>query len=104
MSTRQIPHRPWYCPDTLVDDYALVLRERGNGDFGMLRTLKIIRSILVIAAVSAIALYCLYLGADPTLVALLALPSLAAYAGAEAIDYGALVQAYKEASKERGDG
>ena len=96
MTVAQSRLRPWYCIDDLVEDYKVVL-ERGNGDFRMLRTLKIFRSIIVIVAVSTVALYCLYLGADPTLVALLALPSLAAYAGAEAIDYGALVQAYREA-------
>ena len=93
--------RPWYCPDTLVDEYSLAL-QAGNGDFRMLRTLKIIRSIIVIVAVSCISLYSLYLGADPSLVVILALPSLGAYAGIEAIDYTALVQAYREAKRDHG--
>ncbi len=95
--------RPWYAPDALVNDYTAVF-ERGDGELTMLRRLKLIRSIVVIVAVSAISLYALYLGANPTLVAILSLPSLAAYAGVEAIDYGALLQAYKEAQLERGDG
>ena len=62
----------------------------------MLKALKILRSILVISATGTIALYALYLGADPTIVVMLALPALAAYAGAEAVDYMSLIQAYRE--------
>ena len=102
-STHRHPvNRPWYAHVRLTDEYCSAI-ERGDGDFEMLRTLKLIRSILVIVAVSTVSLYALYLGADPTVVALLALPSLAAYAGAEAIDYGALLQAYRESTTERGD-
>lgn len=93
--------RPWYCHDGLVDEYVEVAK--GDGDFRMLKTLKIIRSILVIVAISSISLYALYLGADPTVVAAFSLPSLAAYAGAEAADYAALVQGFLEASTDNND-
>ena len=104
MSTRTTP-RPWYCIDGLVDEYRDVASEKGDGDLRMLKTLKIIRSILVIAAISSISLYALYLGAEPTVVAAVSLPSLAAYAGVEAADYAALVQGFLEAKSEteRGD-
>ncbi|MGQ3723531.1 hypothetical protein [Natrialba aegyptia] len=87
--------------DALVDEYRDVAKD-GDGDLRMLKTLKIIRSILVIVAMSAIALYALYLGADPTLVAAICVPALAAI-GSEAIDYAALVQGYLEARDNRGD-
>lgn len=95
MSTTQT--RPWYALDALVDDYATVVG-RGS-ELTMIKRLKLVRSIVVIVGVSAISLYALFLGANPTLVAVLSLPSLATYAGVEAIDYGALLQAYKEAQQ-----
>ncbi|SNZ18151.1 hypothetical protein SAMN06269185_3262 [Natronoarchaeum philippinense] len=92
------PSRPWYCVDRLVDEYVrIAVSQDGGNDLRMLKALKIVRSILVIAAIGTISIYALYLGADPTLVAGLSLPSLAAYAGVEAADYGALVQGFREA-------
>lgn len=100
MSTPQhySSRRPWYCVDGLVDEYIEVAR--GDGDLKMLKTLKIIRSIFVIVAISAISLYALYLGADPTLVAAISLPSLAAYAGVETVDYLALLRGFFEAKQQ----
>lgn len=123
MSTKQNPNpRPWYCSSQLVDAHRSAL-ETGvmenswvpdvitdrlqlsvGGDLKMLRALKTIRSIFVIATIGAISLYTLYLGADPTLVAMLSLPGLAAYAGIEAADYAALVQAYREVKQDTDDG
>lgn len=102
MNTTHSPRR-WYVLDQATDEYAAAL-EKGDGDFGMLKSLKVIKSILFIVAISAISLYALYLGADPTMVALISIPSLAGYAGVEIIDYAALAQAYREVKvEEKGD-
>ena len=44
--------RPWFCIDGAVENYHTVLKD--GGDLEMLKTLKIIRSILVIAVTAAI--------------------------------------------------
>ena len=99
MSTKIRP-RPWYCLESAVDDYQTVLRN--GGDLRMLKALKILRSILVIATIGAIGLYALYRGGNPTIIALVVLPPLAAYAGVEAADYAALMQAYQEVKNQSG--
>lgn len=87
--------RQWYHVGGLVDDYQDAL-ETGDGELKMLKALTVLRSILVIVAISAISAYALFLGADPTTVAVLALPSIAVYGGVEVADYAALIQAYRE--------
>lgn len=91
--------RPWYCIDQLTNEYREAAVGVDEGDFRMIKTLKIVRSIIVIVAISTISLYTLYLGADPSLVAAFSLPSLAGYAGAEAADYAALVRGFLEAKQ-----
>jgi len=102
MTTTQRPdrRRPWYCNDALVEDYRVVAAN--GGDFSMLRTLKIVRSIIVnlgIIGVTLVAL--LYTGADATLVSAIGLITLGAFNGVEVADYAALAQAFTEVRREQ---
>lgn len=87
--------RPWYCRDKAVDEYKTTLAEDGEA-LPMLKTLKIIRAIIVNVGIIAIGLYAIRLGGDPTVLGLAALGVLGAYNGLEMGDYMALLQAYKE--------
>ena len=78
----------------MVDDWKTV--ERQGGDLKMLKALKILRAIIVNIGVSAIALFALSSGGDPTVIPTLALIILGAYNGVEYSDYQALVQAIAE--------
>lgn len=91
-------HRPWYVLDGAVDEHRAALRE--GGDLRMLKTLKLLKSIVVIVTIGAVSLYGLYLGADPTIISSIALAGLIGYGTFEGIDYGALLQAYREAQQE----
>lgn len=89
------PKRPWYVLDRLADEYKRVLRNGGN--FRMLRTLKIVRSIIVnlgIIGVTIVAL--LQTDVDATLVATVAVLTLGLYNGVDIADYAALAQAFAE--------
>jgi hypothetical protein len=97
---RPATSRPWYCNDALVEDYRVVAAN--GGDFAMLRTLKILRSIIVnlgIIGVTLVAL--LYTGADATLVSAIGLITLGAFNGVEVADYAALAQAFTEVRREQ---
>jgi len=100
MSTRQ-PPRPWYCIDALVDDYCAIAK--GGGDLTMLKTLKILRSIVVNTAIISITLYALYIGADATIVSAIGLVTLGIYNGVEVADYAALAQAFSETKQRQED-
>mgnify|MGYP000075916636 CR=1 FL=1 len=92
--------RPWYCNDRLTDDYRTVA-ERG-GDLRMLKTLKILRSIIVnlgIIGITTAALF--YTGADATIVTVLGLVTLGLFNGVEVADYAALAQAFSEVKTEQ---
>lgn len=102
MTVRQRDPRPWYCIDSLVDDYARIHAD--GGDLRMLKSLKITRAIVVNIGIIAITLYALIEGAEATIVGGIGLVSLAAYNGVEIADYGALVQALAEASAEESNG
>ena len=94
--------RPWYCIDSLVDDYRTVAEN--GGDLDMLKTLKIVRSIIVnIGIIGITAVSLLYTGADPTWVSIIGLVTLGAYNGVEVADYAALAQAFAEAKQEQQD-
>jgi hypothetical protein len=93
--------RPWYCNDRLTDDYVRVHAE--GGDLMMLKSLKILRAIVVNIGIVAIAMYALLEGADATIIGGIGLFSLAAYNGVEIADYGALTQAIVEVSQESDD-
>ena len=87
--------RPWYCRDDVVDEYRQTLTRDGQR-LPMLKTLKILRAIVVNLGVIGIALYAILRGGDPTLLGSLAVATLGLYNGLELSDYAALLQAYKE--------
>ncbi|UIP00347.1 hypothetical protein Hbl1158_02960 [Halobaculum sp. CBA1158] len=93
MSTQQTP-RPWFIPTGLIDDYKRGLTT--GGELQMLKTLKIVRAIIVNVGLAAVALYALFLGAEPTLIGALGLIVFAGYNGLEYADLRALAQAYSE--------
>lgn len=94
MSDRHLA-RPWYCRDDIVDEYKITLREDGE-QLPMIKTLKIIRAIIVNVGLFAGWLYALYLGGDPTIITIAALAVVGAYNGLELGDYLALLQAVQE--------
>lgn len=99
MSTPNTCSRPWYCRDDLVEDYKTV--GRNGGDLQMMKAAKWLRSMIVNVGIIGIAFYALSLdGVNVTVVAGLALTSLAAYNGVEIADYQALAQAIVEMSQE----
>lgn len=84
----------------LVDDYRNVARR--GGDFQMLKTLKIIRSIIVNLGIISVSLYGLaYTAADPTWLSVLTIVTLGLFNGVEAADYMALVEAFAQAKSEK---
>lgn len=95
MSTTQPRRRPWYTSDRLVEDWLVV--EGEGGDLKMLKSLKILRSIVVNLGIIAIASLALFYGGDPHLFGTLGLLTLAAYNGIEVLDYISLLQAIAEA-------
>lgn len=94
--------RPWYCSDRLVDDWRTV--ERSGGDLKMLKSLKIVRSLVVNLGIIGITLVALYLGGDVTILGSLGLFVLGAYNGVEVLDYLSLAQAIVEVKQESDGG
>jgi len=92
--------RPWYCRDSAVDEYRSTISEDGDR-LPMLKTLKILRAIIVNIGVIGIAFYAILSGGDPTFLGGLGLGVLGLYNGLELSDYAALLQAYKEAQNEQ---
>lgn len=91
--------RPWYISDRACDEYRQVARD--DGEFRMLKSLKILRSIIVNVGIIAIGIYSISLGGDPTIVGTLALLVIGGYNGLEFSDYLALVRAYNEVQNEK---
>jgi len=97
------PSRPWFCHDRLTDDYVTVA-ERG-GDLRMLKTLKILRSIIVNLGIIGVTMSALlYTGADSTIVSTIGIATLGLYNGVEVADYAALAQAFAEVKQEQSGG
>jgi len=91
--------RPWYCVDGLVDDYRTIADSGGN--LRMLKTLKILRSIIVNVGIISVTLFALIeTSADPTWIAALGIATLGLYNGVEVADYAALAQAFVEAKRD----
>jgi len=68
----------------------------------MLKTLKVVRSIIVNAGIIAVTLFSLLeTAADPTIVTVLGLVTLGLYNGVEVADYAALAQAFSEAKADQ---
>lgn len=87
--------RPWWVLDDACDEYVKAL-SRSDDEFAMIKTLKIIRQIIVNLGLVAISLYSISLGGDPTIIGFSALAVLGGYNGLEFSDYMALLQAYQE--------
>lgn len=86
--------RPWYINDHACDEYRTTLTDGGR--LPMLKTLKLIRSIIVNLGLISLALLAVANGGQPTIIGVLGLLVLGAYNGLEFSDYLALVQAYEE--------
>jgi|APHM01.1.fsa_nt_gi hypothetical protein len=99
--TRADP-RPWYCHSRLTDDYIKIANS--GGDLRMLKTLKIVRSIIVNLGIIGVSAYSLLEGADPTWVGIVGIVTLGLYNGVEVADYAALAQAFVEAKDSNNDG
>ena len=93
--------RPRFCIDALVDEYLTV--HNSGCDLRMIKTLKILRAIVVNVGIIVIALYAFKLKADPTVIGSIALTVLGGYNGVELLDYQALAQALVEASGDTGE-
>jgi len=94
--------RPWYCLDGLVDDYRAIADS--GGDLRMLKSLKIVRSIIVNLGIIMVTMFALLeTGADPTWIAILGIVTLGLYNGVEVADYAALAQAFSEAKSADND-
>jgi len=91
--------RPWYCSDEIVEEYRTTLTDGER--LPMLKTLKIVRAILVNAGIISVSLYALYLGGDPTWIAAMFFFLIGGYNGVEYADYAALMQAYQEVQNEQ---
>jgi hypothetical protein len=93
--------RPWYCNDRLCDEYVTV--HRNGGDLRMLKSLKVVRAIVVNLCIAGITYLALMQGADATTIGGIGLASIATYNGIEIGDYLALAQAVAEVKTEQGD-
>lgn len=91
----QPQRRPWYCREGVVEEYKQTLTVGGE-DLPMLKTLKILRSIIVNVGIIGIGGYSIAEGAAPLLIGLVALVTLGLYNGLEISDYAAMLQAYRE--------
>jgi hypothetical protein len=94
--------RPWYCIDSLTADYRRVAIE--GGDLKMLKTLKVLRSIIVNLGIIGVAFTALFhTAANGTYVSVIAIVTLGLYNGVEVADYAALAQAFAEVQQEQND-
>jgi len=91
--------RPWYCSDRLTDDWLTI--ESEGGDLKMLKSLKIVRSIVVNIAIAAISLMAISHGGDVHIFGGVGLAALIAYNGIEVYDYASLLQAIAEAQEQQ---
>ena len=99
MSDAHPRQRPWYTSDRLTDDWLTIQAE--GGDLKMLKSLKILRSIVVNIGIIAITSLALYYGGDPHVFGTLGLLTLAAFNGIEVLDYVSLLQAIAEAQDQQ---
>jgi len=92
--------RPWYCSDRLTDDWRAVLDGEG-GDLKMLKSLKIVRSIVVNIGIILISAMAIYYGGDVHVFGGFGLTTLIAYNGIEVVDYASFLQAITEAQEQQ---
>lgn len=103
MSTRTARHdcqRPWYCPDSLVEDYLEFAND--GGDLQMLKRVRAIESLIVNIGIIAITLAALHFGEANSYVVSTAIVTLGLLNGLIAADYRALAQAIVEFSQAYG--
>jgi hypothetical protein len=93
---------PWYLRESQISEYKKTLSEQGE-PFPVLKTLKIIRAILVNVGIFGIGFYAISLGGDPTIISLAVLGVAGGYNGLELSDYLALLQALQEVETDRKD-
>ena len=84
----------WYVRRRAVDEYKQTLVD--EEPLPMLKTLKILRAIIVNLGIMALSGYFVFEGGDPTIIGVLSLAVLGGYNGLELTDYLALVQAVQE--------
>ena len=84
----------------LLADYRQVAHN--GGDFRMLKTLKIVRSIIVNLGIVGVTLYSLAnTPANATYVSVLAILTLGLYNGVEVADYVALAEAFTQVKQDK---
>jgi len=94
-------HNAWYVRRRAVDEYKQTLVD--EEPLPMLKTLKILRAIIVNVGIMALSGYFVYEGGDPTIIGVMSLGVLAAYNGLEISDYLALLQAVQEVQTQNND-
>ena len=97
MSHRKRDARPWYCADSLTDDYIDV--GRSGGDLRMIKQIKAVQSLIAnigVIILGVVAIF--YASADATVVATTGIVTLGLLNGVLAVDYAAVAQALLELS------
>jgi len=90
--------RPWYISDKACEEYRQTLSDdddRGT-DLKMLKTLKLVRSIIVNVGIISLGWLSIVNGGAPTIIGFVALAIIGGYNGLEFSDYLALIRAYHE--------
>ena len=93
---------PWYVRQGQIQEYKETL-SNDKEPFPVLKTLKIIRAIIVNVGIFGIGFYAISLGGDPTIISLAVLGIAGGYNGLELSDYLALLQALQEVEVENKD-
>lgn len=98
-----MPSRPWYVSDRACEEYREIARsDREGGDLRMIKSLKLLRSIIVNIGIIILGYFSIINGGAPTAIGFVSLAILGGYNGLEFSDYLALVRAYHEVQD--GDG
>ena len=93
---------PWYVRQGQIQEYKETLT-KNKEPFPVLKTLKILRAIIVNLGIFGIGFYAISLGGDPTIISLAVLGVAGGYNGLELSDYLALLQALQEVEVENKD-
>jgi energy-converting hydrogenase Eha subunit C len=89
--------RPWYCADSLTDEYLDVARAGEN--LKMIKTIKAIQSLIANIGVIALgAIGILYASGNATYIVVSAIITLGLLNGVMAVDYASIAQAIIELS------
>jgi hypothetical protein len=93
---------PWYLRESQISEYKKTLN-KDKEPFPVLKTLKILRAIIVNLGIFGIGFYAISLGGDPTIISLAVLGVAGGYNGLELSDYLALLQALQEVEVDKKD-